>query len=67
MRLLFGTLTLSGLATLLFIFQHVQDPLERAVAAAVMLPIIAIYVLILRKCNNRPPDDKNPDGPPTQR
>lgn len=69
MRVLFGTLILSGLLTLLFVFDYAQDPLKAAVAAALGLPLMAVYVLILRKCKTRPRDDlmDHTDDPPTAR
>ena len=66
MRLIFGTAIASTVAALLVMFVHVQEPLEMVVALAVCLPLIAVYVLILRKCMTRRSDDKNDndDDPP---
>ena len=59
MWLIFGTAIASTVAALLVMFAHVQEPLAMIVATAVVLPLIAVYVLILRKCMGRRSDDKN--------
>jgi uncharacterized integral membrane protein len=59
MWLIFGTAIASTVVTLLIMFAHVQEPLEIIVATAVVLPLLAVCVLILRKCMSRRSDNKN--------